>query len=171
MDDETTAVAVEAALIEKNAYYASEAQFVASSLWSATHLWVTIPAAILAAIAGGTALATTAGRLVAGGVALAAAALSAISASLGAPARVAQHESAGSSFLALRNAARVFRLVALPQMSYGDARAKLTSLEAQHDEITSHAALTGRLAWWLARRHIDAGRLKHVLEGDAAAKS
>lgn len=69
-DDQRVALAAEAALIEKNANYASEAQFEASNLWRTVQLWVTIPAAVLAAIAGGTALATTAGRLVAGCVAV-----------------------------------------------------------------------------------------------------
>jgi hypothetical protein len=147
-DDERAAIAAEAALIEKNANYASEAQFATSNLWRTVQLWVTIPAAVLAAIAGGTALATTAGRLVAGCMALAAAALSATSAALGAPSRVAQHQSAGSGFLALRNAARVFTLVDLPLAPAADARAGLASPEARHDEISSHAVLTPRLAWW-----------------------
>ncbi|MHB8395546.1 MAG: hypothetical protein ACYDC5_13865 [Candidatus Dormibacteria bacterium] len=95
-------------------------------------------------------------------MALAAAALSAASAALGAPGRVAQYQSAGSSFLALRNAARVFRLVDLPAAAVADARAELASLEARHDEITSLAMLTPRLAWWLARKQIEAGHPKHV---------
>lgn len=164
-DDERSAIATEAALIEKKATYASEAQFESSILWRTVQLWITIPAALLAALAGGTALASTAGRVIAGGVALAAAALSAISASLGAAARVAQHQSAGNGFLALRNEARVFRLVDLPNFSTEEARAGLAALEAKHDEICSHAALTPRLAWWLACRHIKAGHPKRLGDG------
>lgn len=162
--DRKAPIATEAALIERNATYASEAQFEAANLWRGVHLWVAIPAAVLAAIAGGTALVTTAGRLAAGAIALAAAALSSISAVLGAPSRVSQHEAAGTNFLALRNDARVFRLVDLPQASFAKARSSLERLEARHDEITTQAVLTPRLAWWLARRRVNAGKLRRSID-------
>jgi len=170
-DDERLAIATEATLIEKKATYASEAQIESSNLWRTVQLWITIPAAILAALAGGTALASTAGRVIAGVIALAAAALSATSASLGAASRVTQHQAAGNAFLALRNAARVFRLVDLPVITLADARAKLASLEAKHDETCVNAPFTPRLAWWLACRHINAGHPKHLGDGDGTRRS
>jgi len=59
------------------------------------NLWVGVPAALLAAVAGVTALASTTGRIVAGIVAVAAAGFGAVAATLNAPKRAEVAEAAG----------------------------------------------------------------------------
>jgi hypothetical protein len=81
--------------IEEGAEYSSNSQFEQAKLWRGTNLVLGVPAAVLAAVAGGTALASTAGRVVAGVLALCAAGLGAVMTTLNAARRAEQAHVAG----------------------------------------------------------------------------
>jgi hypothetical protein len=96
-DQRRKAIADELARIEEGAEYSSNSQFEQAKLWRGTNLVLGVPAAVLAAVAGATALATTAGRVAAGILALCAAGLGAVMTTLNAARRAEQAHVSGNA--------------------------------------------------------------------------
>jgi hypothetical protein len=161
---ETDAVGVELSRIEEAAMYAGQAQFEQAKYWRAVNLCLGVPAAILAAIAGGTALASTAGRVPAGIVALVAAGLSAITTTLNAAQRTEQAQAAGNLYLALQSDARIAREADLPRQSFDDAREVLAELRKRQDDINASSALPARFAYWRAKKNIESGGQSYAVD-------
>lgn len=96
-DQQRNAISTELARIEEGAEYSSNSQFEQAKLWRGTNLVLGVPAAVLAAVAGATALASTAGRVAAGILALCAAGLGAVMTTLNAARRAEQAHVAGNA--------------------------------------------------------------------------
>src|SRR5262245_4505588 len=97
----------EAMRIEEDSLHSSKSHFEAANLWVKLHLSLGIPAAILAAIAGVSALKEC--PVVAGILSFAVAALSALSTFLNPSERANAHLNAGNQYMSVRNRARIFR--------------------------------------------------------------
>jgi hypothetical protein len=154
--------------IEESATYCEHAQFEQAKFWRGMNLLLGIPASVLAAVAGATALASTGGRIAAGIVALVSAGLSAVTTTLHSSEWMDRAESAGNQYLALKSDARIARRVDLP----GDAatgRRALDELRARQDEINAAAAPPSFYANWRAMRTINSGQHLSVLDADRPA--
>lgn len=168
-DQQRKAIADELERMEEGAEYSSNSQFEQAKLWRGTNLALGVPAAVLAAVAGGTALAAAAGRIVAGILALCAAGLGAVMTTLNAARRAEQAHVAGNAYLGLRNDARRLRTIDLPAMAIEEARQTLEELTGRETEINNGAPIPSRLAFWLGRRNIARGGTTYRV--DQAAES
>jgi hypothetical protein len=156
-DEQRRAIRLELERIEDGAEYSSNSQFEQAKLWRGTNLVLGVPAAVLAAIAGATALASTAGRVTAGVLALCAAGLGAVMTTLNAARRAEQAHVAGNAYLGLRNDARRLRTIDMPGQAIDDVRGALEELSGREMEINNGAPIPSRLAFWLGRRNIARG--------------
>lgn len=149
---------------EEDATYASQSQFEMSKFWRWWHWLLGIPAAVLAAIAGFTGLASVAGRVPAAILALIAAVLGGILTTVEPNKKVRQGQSAGAAYNEVRVAARQARLVDLPSLSLEDARSHLHELTEQKLQVDRVAEPPNKYAFWKARRNVEGGRLAHAVD-------
>jgi hypothetical protein len=164
MVDETQPIRNELSRIEESATFSAQAQFEQAKYWRAVNLTLGVPAAVLAAIAGATALASTTGRVAAGIIALIAAGLSAITTTLNAAQRTEQGQAAGNLYLALQSDARIARETDLPRQSFDEARAALAELRVRQDEINQSSALPARYAYRRAKKNIERGGQRYEID-------
>jgi hypothetical protein len=107
----TNAIAAECERIEEDAEHSGKAHFNAAASWARVHLWLGLPTAVLAAIAGVSAFKQH--PELAGVLAILVAAITAATTFLNPSGRASAHQTAGNQFLTLRNQTRVFRTVTL----------------------------------------------------------
>ena len=108
-------IRIESTRIEEDCLYSGKSHFYAGQRWTSLHLWIGIPAAVLAAIAGASALSDFAYHsTVAGTLSILVAALTAVATFVNPSERAITHKNAGNKYNSLRNRARVFRSVELP---------------------------------------------------------
>lgn len=148
------AIGDEAARIEEDSTFSSKGHYNAESCWKATHYVVGGIAALAGAIAGGSAFSDcTWLTAIAGALSgLSAAALTFFN-----PSEKAQeHKASGDCFGSLRNDARIFRTVGLPQTTSAlDATAKLADLNRRRTELNASSLGIPGFAYEQARNHID----------------
>lgn len=171
MDDGVQPTLRELRRIEESAMLSAQAQFEQAKYWRGINLTLGVPAAVLAAIAGATALASTTGRIAAGIIALVAAGLSAITTTLNAAQRTEQAQAAGNLYLALQADARISREIDLPHQSFDEARSALTELRVRQDEINQSSALPARFAYWRAKKNIESGGQRYQADSDEERES
>jgi hypothetical protein len=164
--EETQAIRNELSRIEESAKLSAQAQFEQAKYWRAVNLILGVPAGVLAAVAGATALASTTGRVAAGVIALVAAGLSAITTTLNSAQRIEQGQAAGNLYLALQSDARIARETDLPRQSFDEARAALAELRVRQDEINQSSALPARYAYWRAKKNIERGGQHYEIDRD-----
>jgi hypothetical protein len=141
--------------INEAAKWSAQGQLEAAKIWRAVNLWVGVPAAVLAAVAGVTALASSTGRIAAGIIALAAAAASAVAALLNASQRAETAESTGNKYLGIQQDAAISREVDLPLQNVEQARQMLHELADRRQEVNAGSHAIPRLAYRRARRNIE----------------
>jgi hypothetical protein len=169
-DQRRQAISDELERIEEGALYSSNSQFEQAKQWRGVNLALGIPASVLAAIAGGTALATTAGRVAAGVIALIAAGLGAVLTTLNAARRSEQAHISGNAYLALRNDARRARMIDLAGQSFDDARQALAELAARESEINDGAAIPSWMAFQRGKKNIERGGTTYEVDRRDATK-
>ena len=152
-----TAISDELSRLEESARWSAQGQFEQAKQWRGINLLLGIPASILAAISGATALATTAGRLAAGILALAAAAFGAVLTTTNAAHRSNRASSSANAYLEIQTAARQLRLIDLPNLSVEDARTELAALTSRRDEQNRTAEAVNRFAYRRAAKNLDRG--------------
>jgi hypothetical protein len=146
---------------EEDATYASQSQFEMSKFWRWWHWLLGIPAAVLAAIAGFTGLASVTGRVPAAVLALIAAVFGGILTTVEPNKRLKQCQAAATAYNEVRVTARQTRRVELPSLSIDDARSQLRELTEQKLQVDRIAEPPNTYAFWRARKNIERGRLKH----------
>lgn len=148
------AIGDEVSRIEEDSTFSSKGHYNAESRWKTTHYVIGGIAALFGAIAGGSAFSDCTWLTAIAGVlsGLSAAALTFFN-----PSEKAQeHKAAGDFFGALRNDARIFRTVDLPQTSAAqDATAKLSELNRRRTELNASSSGIPGFAYEQARKHID----------------
>lgn len=154
-DSTKEAISRQLSKIEEAVMWSAQGQLEAAKLWRTVNLCVGVPAAILAAIAGVTALVSTTGRIVAGIVAIVAAGLGAVVPSLNAPKRAEVAEAAGDKYLAIQQDAAIARDVDLPGRHVNDSRQILSQLAERQQDVNADATAIPRLAYRRARRNIE----------------
>lgn len=148
--------------------YSGQIQFEETKIWRRVNLTLGIPASVLAAVAGATALAATTGRVAAGIIALVSAAFGGLLTVINAAHRMNQAAAAGNAYLEIQTAARQARLVDLPYVTVDEARTALAELTARRDEHNKTAEVPGGRAYKKAQKNIKAGG--QTYDVDAAPK-
>jgi hypothetical protein len=164
--DRRRAIETELYRLEENAMYGSQMQFEQAKLWRGVNLVLGIPASVLAAVAGATALAATAGRIAAGILALTAAGFGALLTTLNASYRTNQAAVAATGYLAVQTAARQLRTIDLPAMDLDDARKDLAALTSQLDEQNKSAAPPSGRVYRRAKTNIEGGGQTYAVDAD-----
>lgn len=165
MNDIATEIAAESRRIEEDSEYSAKSHFCASARWLKIHLWVGLPTAILAGVAGVTALSNY--ITLSACISIAVAAATAVMTFLNPTERAATHLDAGNKYNSLRNRTRIFRNVDLrietPERELAD---QLKGLADQRDELNLASPAIPRWAFKAARRSIRAGEADYVVDSE-----
>ncbi|QEM43579.1 SLATT domain-containing protein [Mycolicibacterium grossiae] len=155
---DTEALAKEISRIHESVAWSAQIQFEQLKLWRAMNMLLGVPAAVLAAISGGTGLTHPEAATVPAILALLAAGFGAAVTTLNPSRRVAQAQAAANACLEIQTAARQLLLVDLATSSRDEARDKLSELTVRRDEVNRTADPPGRYAYWRATRNFTKGR-------------
>lgn len=162
-DNFTEALRREAERIEEDATFSSKSHFNAEHTWIRRHYLLGIPATALAAIAGA-ALFKNHSEL-ASIFAMTASLLSGLMTFLKPNERAALHRSSAGNFLALRNNARYFREIEIPQAVFmNDISEKLGKLLATRNELNQSSPSIPLSAFASARKGIEQGEATHKVD-------
>lgn len=143
--------------LEESAMDSAQNQFEQAKQWRGINLLLGIPASLLAAVSGATALASTANAFWAGILALAAAGFGAVLTTVNAAHRTNQATSAANAYLEIQTAARQARLLDLPTANVSEMRTVITEITARRDEQNKTAEPPNRWSRKRAKRNIDSG--------------
>jgi hypothetical protein len=149
----------EASRIEEDALYSARGHFEAAGRWAKLHLSIGLPSAVLAALAGVSALSEFEHHdLIAAILSISVAALTAVATFLNSSARQHSHHEAGTEFAALRNQARIYREIGIDTSSDVNSLVEeLKILAKQRDDLNAGSPQIPRWAFRRARRAIDEG--------------
>lgn len=139
--------------IHESVTWSAQTQFEQLKLWRGMNMLLGVPAAVLAAISGGTGLAQQHAATVPAVLALISAGFGAALTTLNPSRRASQAQSAASAYLEIQTAARQLLLVDLQNLNSEDAREKLGELTVRRDEVNRTADPPGRYAHWRAPKH------------------
>ena len=140
--------------LEETATYSAQSQFEQAKIWRGTNLVIGGPAAVLAAVAGASGLASATNHTTAAILALISAGLGGVVTSLNAASRASRAHSAANTYLAVQTEARQLRQLDLPGLDTGSARETIRALTAKITETNAAADIPARVAYWLGRRNI-----------------
>ncbi len=160
-------VAREARRIEEDTLYSAKGHFSAAHVWGNLHLWLGVPAALIAGVAGVSALAEFDNHgTVAAVLALTVAALTAVATFLKPEERVAQHREYGNRYNALRNRSRIFADIEVTTL---DERLvdRLLDLSGERDELNQTAPQIPRWAFRRAKRGIETGQATYRVDSES----
>ncbi len=155
----------EAKRVEEDSLYSSKGHFYAAQFWTNLHLWIGIPATILAAIAGASALSQFDNhQIIAGVLAILVAALSAVSTFVNPNEKATIHHSAGNRYNSLKNRARIFSEIDMDIESDESLLAKLKTLSAERDELNEKSPQIPKWAFRRARQGIEDGEAQYKVD-------
>jgi hypothetical protein len=157
LSPELQPIAQETHRLHESALHSAQGQFEQAKLWRALNMILGIPAAVLAAISGGTSLSSPHDGTIPGVLALLAAGLGATLTTVNASRRMTQAQASANAYLALQTAARQFLTIDLPKLSYDESRAELKRLSSQRDELNNTADPPSAYAYWRASRNLRRG--------------
>lgn len=147
-------IAQEVDRIHESALWSSQGQFEQMKLWRAMNIVLGLPAAVLAAIAGGTGLAAVSHTATPGVLALISAGFGAALTALNPSRRVSTAQAAANAYLGIQTDARQLLTIKLSALSRDDALDELQTLTARRDEVTGTADPPSTYAYWRSKRNI-----------------
>ncbi len=157
----------EARRIEEDAEHSAKGHYNAADRWGRYHLFIGLPAAILAAVAGGTAFNDL--PEVAGSLAILSTALTTVLTFLKPSERAENHKAVAGQYLALRNQARIFRELDLGDSADLDkAKEHLLDLARTRDDLNQASPGIPRQDYEKAKADIDAGQSKYRADQERA---
>lgn len=163
MSDLFVKLSAEAQRIEEDAEHSSKGHYNAAARWARYHLWLGLPSALFAAIAGAAAFRDM--PEVAGSFALIATALTTVLTFLKPSERAEMHKSVAGQYHALRNRARLHREIEFADhIEAKEAKDKLLGLAKEHDELNLSSPAIARCDYELAKQDIDAGRARYRVD-------
>ena len=158
----------EALRIEEDCTHSAKGHFEAARIWSWCNMGLGLPAVILAALGGVSAL--KAMPIVAGILSILSAAVTTALTFLKPSDRVSGHHVAGTRFNSLKNRARFFREVELPQERDPKRLTRaLRALVKERDELNQLSPEIPRTAFVWARRGIRTGESSYAVDRSQAA--
>lgn len=163
MSDLVQKIAAEACRIEEDSEHSFKGHHNAADRWGRYHLWIGLPAALVAALASAAAFKDC--PELAGGLALFSTALTTVLTFLKSSERAEIHKSAAGQFHKLRNQTRIFREIELAVgLSEADARERLLQLASQRDDLNATAPGIPRSDYEKAKQDIDEGRARYQVD-------
>lgn len=150
--------------IEEDAEHSSKGHYNAGDRWGRYHLFLGLPAAIVAAIAGAAAFKDC--PELAGSLALVSTALTTVLTFLKPSERAEIHKSVGSQYHALRNQTRIFREIELSGgLDAETAKERLLELARIRDELNTASPGIPRRDYEKGKQDIDIGRSRYQVDG------
>ncbi len=156
----------EAKRIEEALLISSKRHFRAASLWSGFHLSIGIPVVVVSAVAGATAFAQLdVNHVIAGVLSLGIAASSSVMTFLNPNAKAAAHQTAGNKYDSLMNRVRIFWCIDCWRTESEEVLTeKLKHFSEQKDDLNLSSPQTPYIAYWLAKKGIEAGEAKYKVD-------
>lgn len=149
--------------IEEDTLFSSKGHFFTAGFWSNFHLWIGLPTAVLAAVAGG--VAWDGHTTVAGAIAIAVAGLTAVATFTNPNDKANAHLTAGNNYDALRNRARIFWTIdCWQETSERVLTEKLKDMSEEKNKLNRSCPQIPRWAHRRAQRGIEAGEAKHAVD-------
>jgi hypothetical protein len=162
-------IAAEADRLHESVLWSAQIQFEQMKLWRSLNLILGVPAAVLAAVAGGTGLAADTVTSSPAILALVSAGFGAALTTLNPSRRMSQAQAAASAYLEMQTSARQFLSIRLPQGTREEALEELANLTARRDEVNRTADAPGRYAYRRAKKNIGAG--SQTYQADASRET
>ncbi|NVJ62407.1 MAG: SLATT domain-containing protein [Gammaproteobacteria bacterium] len=160
----TEKIIAECKRIEEDTEYSFKAHYNASVFWSRVNLALGLPAALLAAFAGGSSAADGAQAAITGTAFLSTAFVTCMT-FLKPSQKSDSHKNAGNLYQALRNQARIFREIEISDnMSEIEAKKTFKELAKRRDELNSIMPTIPRKAYEKAKNDIDSGRSVYLID-------
>lgn len=151
--------------IEEDAEHSSKGHYNAGDRWGRYHLYIGLPAALIAAIAGAAAFKDC--PELAGSLALLSTALTTVLTFLKPSERAEMHKTSGGHYLSLRNQTRIFREIELANgLEVEAAKARLLELASTRDELNATSPGISRCDYENAKKDIDEGRSQYQVDKD-----
>lgn len=167
MTDLLTKLSAEAHRIEEDSEHSAKGHFNAAERWGRYHLAIGLPAAILAAIAGGTAFADL--PEVAGSLAILSTAMTTVLTFLKPSEHAENHKAVAGQYLALRNQTRLFRELDLEATSDPDlVKKRLVELASTRDDLNQASPGISRKDYEKAKADIDKGHSQYRVDKEAS---
>jgi hypothetical protein len=150
-------IAAEADRLHESAKYSSQGQFEQAKLWRGLNAVLGIPAASLAAVSGGTGLASHGDGTLPAILALLAAGFGAVLTTVNASRRMTQAQASANAYLEIQTAIRQFLTIDLTRMTFEEARAELATLTQRRDEVNKTSDPPSWYSYWRSQRNIRRG--------------
>jgi hypothetical protein len=156
----------EAKRVEEDSLYSAKGHFVAARSWINVHYWIGVPTALLAGVAGATALAQFENHnIVAGVLSIIVAMLTSVTTFLNPNERATSHQNAGTAFNALRSDARLFYEIEADLINSEEALTKrLKELTDQRSKLNQSSPQIPKRAFEKGREGIEAGEAKYEVD-------
>ncbi|WP_408631868.1 SLATT domain-containing protein [Micromonospora palythoicola] len=156
-------------MLQNNAHYGASTQFAQARLWRLISNCLVVPAAALAALAGGISLSDPSSGNLAGVLALVASALAGVQAALNPARKELTAQNCANAALEVRNDARQLLTLDLEGMSPQGARDRVRELTMRINEIHRIADPPSGIAWRLGHRRARRSRAFFVKDAERAA--
>lgn len=160
------AIIDEAKRIEENCQHTAKGHFEAAQFWSNFHLWVGIPAVVLAGIAGAAAFAKfDQNNIIAGILSLIVVVLTSITTFLNPKDRSSSHLSAGNNYDSLLTKVRIFWTIDCRGEDSDSVLAiKIKDFSDQRDKLNRECLQVPRWAYIKAKKGIEAGEATYRVD-------
>ena len=153
--------------IEEDCLYSSKGHYMAGQLWVNVNLWIGGIAALLAALAGASALSELSNsNALAAGLSIVAAALTAIMTFLEPSDKAAVHQKAGNQYNALRNESRIFREIEIEVIENEIMTAELKRISSNKNTLNLESPQIPKWAFNKARKGIEEGEADYKVDNN-----
>jgi len=161
-----TEILKEARRVEEDALYSANGHFEDAKLWARVHLLIGVPAALLSALAGASALAQFDNHsIIAGVLALIVTALTAVATFLNPNQIATTHQNFGNQYDALKNQARIFcNIRSATETAEQDLVRQLDELNMQRTKLNQEAPAISDRAYKKAKRGIERGQADYKMD-------
>lgn len=161
-------LSAEASRIEEDVLHSAKGHFCAGARWGNVHLWLGIPASVLAGLSGVSALSSFDNHtIIAGVLALFVGAITAIITFLNPQERAKVHHHAGTEFNSLRNQARIFRQIVMNgQDDDPTLTTKLVALDTRRNQLNENSPQIPGWAYHKAKKSIDRGEAQYQTDSE-----
>jgi len=155
----------EAKRIEEDSIYSSKSHFNTARFWSNLHLWLGVPAVMLAAVASAFAFSEYDNHGLVGFLAIIASALSAVNIFLNPNEKANSHHNAGNQYNALKNNARILSEIYLNvDGNNEDILKKMEKMNDKRNDLNEKSPQIPRWAFKKARRGIKEGEADYKIK-------
>lgn len=154
LSPELQPIANEVDRIHESVLWSAQGQFEQMKFWRAMNNILGVPAAVLAAISGGTGLAADEVTATPAILALVAAGFGAALTTLNPSRRVSQAQAAANAYLEIQTDARQLLTVRLARLTAEEALEQLAAVTSRRDEVNRTADPVSTYAYWRAKRNI-----------------